>query len=189
MVVSERTFELLLMEDIEGQWELHRGHLREKPDMGAEHNDLMFFLAHLLQLQLDRRQFKIRVNSGHLRRTGLNYFIPDVVVIPSDLERTMRGQPGSEIYDAPLPLVVEVWSPSTGQYDQKTKLTGYQARGDQEIWQLHPVERTLTVWRRQDDGTYSQATMRAGIVEIASLPGVMIDLGVLFEDESPAQRS
>jgi Uma2 family endonuclease len=53
-----------------------------------------------------------------------------------------------EIYDEPLPLVAEVWSPSTGGYDVLAKLPEYRRRGDTEIWLLHPYERTLTAWRR-----------------------------------------
>jgi Uma2 family endonuclease len=44
-----------------------------------------------------------------------------------------------ELYVEPLPLVVEVWSPSTGQYDVDEKLPEYQRRGDLEIWRFHPT--------------------------------------------------
>jgi Uma2 family endonuclease len=78
-------------------------------------------------------------------------------------------------------LVVEVWSPSTGHYDVATKLKGYRERGDTEIWFIHPYERTLTAWRRQPDGSYVEETHRGGVVAVASLPGVVIDLDVLLD--------
>ena len=80
----------------------------------------------------------------------------------------------------PLPLVVEVWSPTTGRYDLATKLKGYKERGDLEIWYIHPYERTLTVWRRQPDGSYDEALYEGGIVPVVSLPGVSIDLDALL---------
>ena len=50
-----------------------------------------------------------------------------------------------EFDDQPLPLVVEIWSPSTGT---DTKFAEYRRRADAEVWRLHPFARTLTQWRR-----------------------------------------
>ena len=90
-------------------------------------------------------------------------------------------QPGSvEIYTDPLPLVAEIWSQSTGNYDVTEKLAAYQRRGDLEIWRIHPYDRTLTAWRRQDDGAYTETLYRGGSVRPAFLPDVSIDLDTLF---------
>ena len=67
-----------------------------------------------------------------------------------------------EVYDQPLPLVVEVWSRSTGDYDVEEKLAVYQQRGDLEIWRIHPYERTLTAWRRLPDGSYEETIHQRG---------------------------
>jgi Uma2 family endonuclease len=85
-----------------------------------------------------------------------------------------------EVYSQPVPLVVEVWSPSTGEYDVDTKFPEYRLRGDLEIWRLHPDKRTLTTWRRQPDGTYHEELIRGGIVRPMALPGVSINLDELF---------
>jgi len=77
--------------------------------------------------------------------------------------------------------VAEVWSPSTGRNDARTKLPEYQARGDAAIWFIHPYERTLTAWRRQPDGTSTRTPYHAGVVEPVALPGVRIKLDELFE--------
>jgi Uma2 family endonuclease len=77
-------------------------------------------------------------------------------------------------------LVVEVWSPSTGGYDIDAKLPTYRARGDREIWRIHPYERTLTTWRRQPDGSYAETVHRGGTIEPIAVPGVTIDLDALF---------
>ncbi len=86
-----------------------------------------------------------------------------------------------EVYSNALPLVVEIWSPSTSSYDIDEKLAGYQRRGDHEIWRLHPYERTLTGWRRQPDGTYAETVYEGGTVEPVGLPRVSIDLDGLFK--------
>jgi Uma2 family endonuclease len=180
--VSEESYRRLALADPAGQLELYQGELREKPAMGARHGSLMFHVAFLLQYQLDRNEYRLRVNHARLRRSADTYFVPDVVVIPAALELALVENPNSlDAYPEPLPLVVEIWSPSTGRYDIKDKLPDYQARGDQEIWYIHPFERTVTVWRRQSDGMYSESLYRDGMLVPESLPSVAIDIEMLFD--------
>jgi Uma2 family endonuclease len=181
MPVTEETFRQVALEDPEGHWELYCGHLRRKPGMTAEHNDVMSFLAAQLWRQLDSRAYRVRTNAGHVRRSAESYFIPDVYVVPTEQVRRQRGTGVLETFEAPLPLVVEVWSPSTGQYDVDTKLREYQQRGDREIWRIHPLERTLTAWRRQADGAYEELHIAGGTVQPVAIPGVTIDLDALFD--------
>jgi Uma2 family endonuclease len=84
------------------------------------------------------------------------------------------------IFSGPLPLVVEIWSSSTGDYDVDAKLPIYQQRGDLEVWRIHPYERTLASWRRQPDGSYQETIYRSGSVTPIGLPGVTIDLNTLW---------
>jgi len=181
MPVSEKTFKQVALEDPEGQWELYCGELRRKPGMTYEHNDVAWNLALQLGQQIDRHAFHIRVNLGHVRRSSQSYYIPDVFVIPDELTLPLRGRMVLETYASPLPLVVEVLSRSTGDYDVEFKLGEYQARGDLEIWRIHPYERTLTTWRRQPDGSYSENIQTGGVVQPVALPNVTIDLDDLFE--------
>jgi len=181
MPVTERTYQAIALEDPDGKWELHRGRLREKPAMTWEHNDQAVELAVQLHKQLDRQAFRVRVDSARLRRQDETYYIPDVFVVPTSYGDNLHGrQDILEVHDRPVPLVVEVWSPSTGDYDTDAKLPEYQRRGDHEIWRLHPFERTLTVWRRQGDGTYTESIFTGGTIEPIALPGVIVDLDALF---------
>jgi Uma2 family endonuclease len=154
--------------------------LRRKPGMTYEHNYAMGELFYALRHQLDLSQFEVRTNAGHVSRSPQNYYIPDVFVLPSELTEALRGRRVLETYAAPLPLVVEIWSPSTGDYDVETKLPEYQRRGDQEVWRLHPYERSLTAWRRQPDGSYTEHVQQGGTIQPIALPGVTIDLDALF---------
>ena len=79
-----------------------------------------------------------------------------------------------------MPLVVDVWSPSTGDTDVADKLQEYQQRGDLEIWHIHPYERTLTAWVRRSDGSYTETLYTGGAVQPAFLPNVTIELASLF---------
>jgi Uma2 family endonuclease len=181
MPVSEERYIQLALEDPEGNWELVDGCPRKKPFMTWEHGHTARKLTHLLNLQLDLNEWEVVHDSGKVRRNERNYFQPDVCVVPMDLIRRTFTRPGMfEAYAEPLPLVVEVWSPSTGDYDVTDKLAEYQRRGDREIWLLHPYERTLRAWRRQVDGRYEETLYRGSAVSPAFLPGVTIDLDRLW---------
>jgi Uma2 family endonuclease len=108
--------------------------------------------------------------------------MPDLMVVPAAYSEEIRDRPVLAIFSDPLPLVVEVWSPSTGDYDVDAKVPVYQQRGDLEIWRIHPYERTLTTWIRQSDGSYLESTYREGIIHPVALAGVTIDLDELFDD-------
>jgi Uma2 family endonuclease len=149
--------------------------------MTAAHTDLEVMLGYMLMSQLDRTAHRVRIDTGRVHRPGATYVIPDVFVVPTAFVAPLLDrQDVLEVYDQPLPLVVEVWSPSTGDYDVSEKLMIYQQRGDLEIWRIHPYERTLTAWRRQPDGTYEELVHREGVVHHA-LPDVSIDLATLFD--------
>jgi Uma2 family endonuclease len=179
--MSEQAYQEFVLSGVDGVWELHHGVLVEKPGMGWEHGGFATFLAHLLILQLDRQQFWVAVNDWRTRHAPGTIFVPDVVVAPVAYGREFRGRPGTlAIFNDPLPLVVEVWSRSTGNYDVAAKIPAYMQRGDLEIWRVHPYERTLTRWVRQPDGSYKESIHRGGIVPLVALPGVVIDLDELF---------
>ncbi len=183
MPISFETYARVALEDADAGWELVCGQLRQKPPMTIEHDNRARFLAAALFAQLDPRLFLVDQNSAKLRTTAGNYYVPDLCVIPVELavqiERLRPHQLG--VFDEPLPLVVEVWSPSTGGYDITAKLPAYRERGDAEIWFLHPAERWLRGWRRQPDGSYTETRYWGNaVVAPASLPGVQITLAALF---------
>ncbi|MGH2618083.1 MAG: Uma2 family endonuclease [Thermomicrobiales bacterium] len=180
--MTEAEYRGFALGDKSGQWELVRGQLREKPGMSVDHGGVMDNLLAFLYGQLDRSEYRIRTTHARLRRSSDTYYVPDVAVIPTATVQALLERPHSlDAYPDPLPLVVEIWSPSTGRYDIREKLPDYQARGDLEIWYIHPYERTLTAWRRQADGAYTETVYRSGTVYAESLPGVAIDLDTLFE--------
>lgn len=149
--------------------------------MSWDHGRIASMLNHLLRGQLDPRQHQV-LSDIRVRRAIGTIFLPDVMVVPTEFGREFAGRPVLAIFSQPLPLVVEIWSPSTGDYDVETKFPEYRRRGDLEIWRIHPYEKTLTAWRRQPDGTYDETVFRDGAVTPAALPGVSILLAELFEN-------
>jgi Uma2 family endonuclease len=138
-------------------------------------------LGFQLLRQLNPDRFHVRIDQGHMRFADETYYILDTCVVPAEYSLPLRDhQDVLEVYDQRLPLVVEVWSPWTGEYDIDAKVPGYQKRGDLEIWRVHTYERTVIAWRLQPDGSYTEASFEGGIVEVVSVPGVAIDLDELF---------
>lgn len=180
--MSIEAYQDLVLSDPHHTWELLDGQPREKPGMSWEHLDIITELVTLLRLQLDRTKFRVFAE-GRVRRPVATVFIPDIMVVPTAYGDTFRGRPGTlAIFPEPLPLVVEVWSQSTGDYDVDTKIPVYRQRGDQEIWRIHPYEKSLTAWRRQPDGSYDETVDREGVISPVALPGVSIRLADLFDN-------
>jgi Uma2 family endonuclease len=182
--ISEQEYRELALNEEDRFWELWDGVLVEKPQMSMRHNVVAAYLGAALINQLDRGEYRVSINGDRARISSRSYYIPDVMIVPAAYQ---QSQPFADDPDAigayaePLPLVVEVWSPSTGHYDVATKLQGYRERGDLEIWYIHPAKRTLTAWRKQPDGSYTEEVYRGGIVPVVSLRGVTIDFDVLLD--------
>ncbi len=182
MPISAETYERVALEDPDGKWELVCGRLRRKPIMTTEHGQAGRNLVRLLVSQLDHRDYAVDKDGARLRISTGTYYIPDLCVIPLTLVRRLLERSGTfEVYDDPMPLVAEIWSPSTGDYDVEEKLREYQLRRDHEIWLIHPYKRTLTAWRLQPDGSYTETVYTSGVVRAVALSGVTITLSDLFE--------
>jgi Uma2 family endonuclease len=182
MSITQATYQAVVTEDADSPWELHRGRLYEQPSMSFTHNDLMNELGFVLRSQLPRAEYRVRVNAGRLRHADQTYFIPDLFVVPVEtVGRELQHDTVLEVYDAPMPFVVEVWSPSTGDYDIDRKIPEYRARGDLEIWRVHPAERQVTIWSRRDDGGYDERRETGGVATLSGLPGIAFDPDALFD--------
>ena len=178
--LTEAEYEQFVFANPDHKWELVEGQLREKPGMSWEHDDIVSSLTFFNSTR--PREFRVRID-GRIRRPPGTIFLPDLFVVPTQYGDEFRGRPGVlAVFSQPLPLVVEVWSQSTGDYDVEAKIPEYQRRGDLEIWRIHPYDRTLTAWSRQPDGTYHEAHYREGLVTPIALPNVAIDLADLFAD-------
>ncbi len=146
MPVSEKTYREVALEDPEGRWELSCGHLRSKPAMTYAHLYVAELLMDALSDQTDRREYRVATDAPRLRSSTGNYDTPDVCAFPRALlDQAFRENPRRfQVFDEPMPLVAEVWSPATSDYDVETKIPEYRRRGYLAIWVLHPYGMTVT---------------------------------------------
>lgn len=132
--------------------------IRRKPPMGRGHASANSALAIEIGVQLRGLPFQVVTKAPALQLVdGEHYFMPDACVVPHELRGLRNIRPAGlwTIAEA-LPLVVEVWSPSTGHYDTGAKFAEYRARGDEEIWRIHPYEMT----GRHGEGSKTAHTRR-----------------------------
>ncbi len=175
----------IVLEETDGRAEVFGGTVREKSPTTFGHNELVRRLSRGLILQLPRDQFEVRTNAGHLRISDIDLFIPDVFAVPAAMvDALMAADPRQlEVYVEPLPFVVEVWSHEIDDDEIDHKISGYQARGDLEIWRIHPLfrpadhagsggDKRTDVMSSRSNGT-ARCTLHA-------LPDVTIDVTDLF---------
>jgi len=106
---------------------------------------------------------------------------PDIVVVcnPAKLDnRGCRGAPD---------LVVEILSPFTASKDQIEKLALYEKHGVKEYWIIHPTDNLLTVRLLEEDGKYGIPAIYEGkgSLEVATLPGLTVNLDAVFVASTP----
>jgi Uma2 family endonuclease len=95
---------------------------------------------------------------------------PDVLIVCDRHKLDQRGMRGAPDW------LTEVLSPSTASHDQVIKLPAYERAGVPEVWLIHPIDRTLTIYRLED-GRYGRPTILAlkGQTSLTAVPGVSID--------------
>lgn len=182
MPISEATYERVALESREEEtWELWDGCLRRKPDVTLFHESTNRALFRQIDRQLDGQHFEAWTNSVKLRRGPGTYFVPDVVVTRREDAAALEANPEQlAVFDAPAMFVAETWSPSTREYDVRSKLPEYRERGDMEVWLVDHKRREVSAWIRTAAGTYLERTYRSGIVTLAHLPGVAVDIDTLW---------
>jgi hypothetical protein len=106
--MSEADYRRFALADPNGQWELHRGQLREKPGLSVAHGEVMIILIEQLLNQLDPNDFRVRASHARLRRSAENYDVPDIAVVPESVVQSLLTRPNSlDAYVEPLPLAIE----------------------------------------------------------------------------------
>ena len=164
------------------RYELINGiaYVKEPPAPTRFHQELVGELHHQIKLALEGHRWRTYIAPFDVRlpKAGEADDLIDTVVQPDVLivrdrgkldERGMRGAPD---------WVAEVLSPGTARHDQVVKIPVYERAGVLEVWLVHPIELTLSVYRLES-GRYARPNVLElkGRTAIGALPGgVSIDL-------------
>jgi Uma2 family endonuclease len=100
---------------------------------------------------------------------------PDVFIVCDRRKMDTRGGRGAPDW------LAEVLSPSTAGHDQAVKLPAYERAGVREVWLIHPIDRTVAIYKLEA-GCYGRAAIveLEGKTELTAVPGVTIDWDRMF---------
>ena len=153
-------------------------YVREPPSPGRSHQRVVLEIGRQVANALKGKRYQVCIAPSDVRLPKSTehddqvdtVVQPDVFIVcdPQKLdERGTRGAPD---------WVVEVLSPSTARHDQFVKVPAYERAGVREVWLVHPIDRTLTIYRLEA-GRYGRAPRLdlKGQTPVAAVPGVTID--------------
>ncbi len=137
------------------------------------------FANHLLgkRCQVYDAPFDVRLPAPGESDTAASTVVqPDLVVVCDHAKLDEQGCKGAP------DLVVEILSPATAAKDLKEKFVLYERVGVVEYWIVHPVEKAVTIYRRDPEGLYGRPSVyTAGDrIPVAFLPELEIDLATVF---------
>lgn len=107
-----------------------------------------------------------------LYRDEGNYVQPDLSYFTAEQYARMRDL--QTVREVP-PLVVEILSPSTAEYDRTTKRDWYAELGVREYWLVDPTAQRVTVIDLQSGETRDEDRVRSVV-----LPGLALSLAEIF---------
>ena len=153
-------------------------YVREPPSPSALHQVIVFELARQAGNALKGRPcrvfvapFDVRLPKSSEADDAVDTVVQPDVLIVSDLtkidEHGMRGAPD---------WVAEVLSPSTASYDRTIKLRAYERAAVPEVWLVHPIERTLHIYRLEGRHFGRPTILELkGQISLGAVAGVTVD--------------
>jgi Uma2 family endonuclease len=162
------------------RYELINGiaYVKEPPAPSRLHQELVGELYFQIRLALEGKPYRAYIapfdirlpRSGEADEQVATVVQPDVLIVRNlgklD-ERGMRGAPD---------WIAEILSPSTASYDQMIKIPIYERCAVREVWLVHPVGRTVTVYRLESGHYRSPVILEMrDRMAIEAIPGVSID--------------
>jgi Uma2 family endonuclease len=169
------------------RWELIHGvAYNMTPAPSRRHQKIFGELFTQISLHLRGRRcevyaapFDVRLPApGEKEETTSTVVQPDIVVVcdPSKLDdKGCTGAPD---------MVVEILSPESLARDQREKLFLYEQAGVLEYWIVHPVDKTVSIFRRGPDGLYGKPSLYTfeERAPVGVLPELEIDLDTVFAE-------
>jgi len=160
-------------------------YVKEPPAPSWSHQEIVGELYYQIRRALQGKPCRVYMAPFDVRlpKAGEADDLIDTVLQPDLLiacdlqkldQRGMRGAPD---------WIGEVLSPSTARYDRMMKVPVYERTGVREAWLIHPIERTMTVYRLEE-GRYGSPTILdlKGKISLTAVPDVSIDWDQLFAD-------
>ena len=120
--------------------------------------------------------FDVRLPHGNQQDDDIDTVVqPDIVVVCDQNKLDDKGCKGAP------DLVIEILSPSTASKDLHEKFSLYERVGVKEYWIVHPLDRTVIVFRRDGESFGCPAMYAAeDRIEVPLLGELVVDLKMVF---------
>lgn len=161
------------------------------PAPTLEHQDIAGEIYYQLRQQLEGKPCRpyiapvdVRLPKRNEADEAIDTVVqPDVIVVCDQGKLDRRGVRGAPDF------VVEVLSPSTAFHDHKRKREVYERAGVKEYWLVDPVERTIHIYRLDENGRYGKPDVREmkGETPVGVLGEVVIRWDALVERLPPPE--
>lgn len=155
--------------------ELIEGEVIDMASMGSWHCGTTDWLTQMFCMTL-HQHVNVRIQ-GAVQLSKLSEPEPDVALLKRREDFYRHAHPG-----APETLLIVEVSDSSLRTDQMVKIPLFAHFGVPEVWIVDGVHERLHVYRSPRDGDYTEvsSTDKPGVVTLAALPDVAVDLSDLF---------
>ena len=155
--------------------ELIEGEVIDMAPMGSWHCGTVDWLTEMFCITL-REHVNVRIQ-GAVQLSKLSEPEPDVALLKRREDFYRHAHPG-----APETLLIVEVSDSSLRADQMVKIPLFAHFGVPEVWIVDGVHERLHVYRSPRGGDYTDvsSTDKPGVVSLAALPDVTVDLSDLF---------
>ncbi|XOF33550.1 MAG: Uma2 family endonuclease [Candidatus Electrothrix sp. YB6] len=186
---AEYTYADYLSWDDQERWELINGEAWDmSPAPSRIHQEISIRVSSLLYEFFSNKDcavyaapFDVRLSAEENAEDHavITVVQPDISVICDREKLDERGCVGAP------DLVVEILSPSTAAKDLKVKRALYEEHGVREYWLFHPTDRTVMVYRPDEDGQYARAEIfdREDMLGSPLFDGLEIQLAEIFQED------
>jgi len=165
--------------------ELLRGKIRQMSAPSVKHQRISIRFSRLLAnalwqtpCQVFAAPFDVRLLRTREDKHVTTVVQPDLCVICDSSKLDDRGCNGAP------DLIIEILSPGNSRTEMKDKFELYQEAGVLEYWVVSPIEKTVQVWKLNEQGIYIglQPNVEGDVVTTPIIPNLGVDVSEVFED-------
>ena len=128
--------------------EMHNGKIVMMAPASTDHNRTAMGITHIFRNYLKGKKCEYFTDGQKVHLSKKDRVVPDgMVVCNPDIIKY------DAIHGAP-DLIIEILSPSTAKYDRGSKKDMYEAYGVNELWLVHPADKTIEVHLLKDGKYY-----------------------------------
>ncbi|MEQ1746046.1 MAG: Uma2 family endonuclease [Saprospiraceae bacterium] len=179
------TYADYLLWRFEERVELLRGKIRQMAAPSMKHQRAVTRLTRSIANALWRTPcqvfvtpFDVRLTRAREDKDATTVVQPDLCVICDPAKLDARGCNGTP------DLIIEILSPGNSRTEMRDKFDLYQEAGVMEYWIVSPTEKTIQVWKLNEQGRYIglPPAVEGDSLTTPIVPNLEVDLTEVFED-------